>query len=647
MIKKETINRFEDSNFKTIIKPFFEKQGFKFKKRDGTKKIGDFILTFSCYCNDHYRGIYFNPTTQTPEIQYVSYLRVLHPAFNQWCKDNNLYVSDAKNSVANLCFTLPIDINELFFYDFFTPINGDPKNGLQSQDLGFISFIDLMNSEQEPKNWCHLIEQTAALADLETMFCYDAGKPGKYISLIYRNEIERAKAAAYELLQLNIKAYHHEHQLDYKQSWLSAMKQLQSNAKQFLNIELEIPTLLEWKSEQGKATGNIPIINLNWRELYTLKNLPKSIHRSFLNDDGTLMTTHSMHGYTGQIVIWDTNGQIKQHIDYNSITTSDFLGFIREKKVYFMANLLIFENGETKYLPIEKIKDGNSEIPYEWVCADVVFDASISNYIICSGKARNSYTVWFINESFEVVKTLQFQGIPKKVYTDKQWIVVLDSGENNCKVFDYNGNIIHSFETRNAMFRHQFFDNYRWLIVYGYYSYSEVYDMYNKKTFKIYGHPTFVSGYKDNFQQVEHNFGLSNIAFSPDGKYAVGSAEHGKWVAWTMPDWKRQEILPNAEYLAESLEPYVFEIDGQSYFVNNGQVKSEHGVSRSAFMNLASAIYFMENGAYFLMIVRDKLLIFNDKFQHLSTYKGFENMVSNKSYFLNYIDRNIGVFKIE
>ncbi len=647
MIKKETINRFEALNFKTIIKPFFEKQGFKFKKHEGTKKLGDFILTFSCFCTEHYRGIYYNPTTQTPEIQYVSYLRVWHPAYNQWCRENNCDASSAKNSVANLRFTLPIDINQLNYNDFFTPIYGDPKNGLHIEDLGFPSFLDLMNSVHEPQNWYELIEQTAALADLETMYCYDKGKAGKYCSLIYRNELERAEAAVHELLQSYIKAYHDEPKLDYKQSWLSAMKHLQSNAKKFLNIELELPTLLEWKSEQGKATGNIPIINLNWRELYTLKDLPKSISRSFLNADGTLMTVHWGLRYTGEIILWGTDGQIKQHIEYDSIWSGEFCGYILEKEAYCLANFLIFKNGETKYLPIPKVKDGNGDSHFEYISTELAFDTLISNYIIGSGKERNKYTIWFFNEKFETVKTLEVQGVPKKIYTDKQWIVVLNDRENHCKIYDYNGNVIHAFETRNAMFKHQFFDNYRWLIVYGYYSYSEVYELATQKTFKIYGHPTFVSGYKDNFQQVEHNFGLSNFAFSPDRKYAIGSAEHGKWVVWTMPEWKRQEIIPNAEYLAESIEPYSFEIDGESYFVNNGQVKREDGVSRSAFMNLASAIYFVENGAYFLMIIKDKLLIFNDKFQHLTTQKNVGYMNMNGKYLLNYFDKNMRVSIIE
>lgn len=647
MIKKETISRFEDSNFKIIIKPFFEKQGFKFKKRDGTKKVGNFILTFSCYCNDHYRGIYYNPTTQTPEIQFASYLRVQHPAFNQWCLDNKLYASDAKNSVANLRFTLPIDINQLSFSDFFTPINGDPKNGLHSQDLSFPSFLDLMNSEHAPQNWYSLIEQTTVLADLEKMFCYDAGKPGKYLSLIYLNEIERAILASHELLQLNIKSYHDEPRLEYKQSWFSAMKQLQANAKQLLNIELELPTLLEWKSEQGNATGTIPIVGINWEGLYTLKDLPKSIYRKFLNEDGTLMTMHTGRNYTGEIIIWNINGQVRHQIEYKEINYSDFLGFIPEKKAYFVANYLIFENGKTKYLPIDKIKDGNGEQAYESVWVDMAFDTSLSNYIICSGKERHINTIWFFNDNFEVVKTFEVQGIPKKIYTDKQWIVVLNDRENNCKIYDYDGNVIHFFETRNAMFRHQFADDYRWLIVYGYYSYSEVYELSTKKTFKIYGHPTFISGYKENFQQVEHNFGLSNFAFSPNGKYAIGSAEHGKWVVWTMPDWKRQEILPNAEYLAESLEPYSFEIDGELYFVNNGQVKIENGVVRSAFMNLASSIYFIENGAYFIMNIKDKILIFNDQFQHMETHKGYEGLCIKGKYLLNYVDENLMVSQIQ
>jgi hypothetical protein len=70
-------------------------------------------------------------------------------------------------------------------------------------------------------------------------------------------------------------------------------------------------------------------------------------------------------------------------------------------------------------------------------------------------------------------------------------------------------------------------------------------------------------------------------------------------------------------------------------------------VHRSAFKNLASAIYFEENGAYFIMVINDKLLVFNDEFQHLSTHKGFESMILKGKYFVSHTDGNLTVCEID
>jgi hypothetical protein len=240
MILKKTINRFEKLTFKTIIKPFFVQQGFKFLKQVGTKKIGDFELTISCYTAHYYSGIYYNPTTQTAEIQFDAYLRVAHPVFYAWCdaKYQGYYTFfKKKNDVQHkLHFILPIDIALLSEWDFLDNVRGNPINGLRIQNLGYPSFLDMMHPTYTP-NWYDLIAQTTALADLETIFCSYPDSHGKYLNLIYRQELEKAKIAVAELWQLRTQAYHDEQRIYYKAHIISELKQLQVKAKDLLDLD--------------------------------------------------------------------------------------------------------------------------------------------------------------------------------------------------------------------------------------------------------------------------------------------------------------------------------------------------------------------------------------------------------------------------
>lgn len=626
MIKKQSIDRFENQCFKAIVKPFFESHGFKFKKNEGIKKIGGYQMRFTCYCTDRSRGVYFNPASQQAEIYFTSYLGISHPAFFDWFKEKfgQFFGGDAKSSVAHgLRFAIPVDISQLAQGDFFTFIDGNPLNGLHQQDLGLPYFSDLTKPDTGPTNWPAILEQTAALADFDAMYAPFPGSMGYFASLLYRDEREKAKPALQQLWELCLKKYQTEERLNYKQAILGELELIKKIAKQEFDIDFTIAADLEWKSVQHGASGHIPSIHLSWEELYTLQNLPNNIYRSFLRENGELMTFHTRHN-GGEMLVWDVAGTIKHHKLYEQIRATESLGYLPAKKAYFVANFLLFENGETAYLPIPKTSNGNGFEEYDAVSTAVVYDALISNYILCTYQGRYDNIAWFFDDAMGLVKQIPLKGRQQQIYPDKQWIVGKNEQENTFTVYDYNGHIVHSTASRNPY--HLFLGDYRWLVTYGYYSQSEVYDLTTGKQVKIYGHPTHVDNYKEHYTNVEHNFHLAKIALTPDGKHAIGTAAHGKWVLWDLPGWKRREIIPNAAFIAESIEPYFFEINGEKYFVNNGQQVNANGhVSRSCFKNQASDILFLENGKFCLFPIREKLVVFNDQFEHIDTYKGLEN----------------------
>jgi hypothetical protein len=127
------------------------------------------------------------------------------------------------------------------------------------------------------------------------------------------------------------------------------------------------------------------------------------------------------------------------------------------------------------------------------------------------------------------------------------------------------------------------------------------------------------------YNDINHNFGLTVAAFSPDDQYIVGGADHGKYVAWRLPSLERVELIPQAEVI-NMLDPYTYteykdgmhteysykpslvHFEGQTYLKNRG--------------NDVNRILFFDKGDLFVMLLDSGIaMVWNRLFKNLGAYK--------------------------
>lgn len=137
----------------------------------------------------------------------------------------------------------------------------------------------------------------------------------------------------------------------------------------------------------------------------------------------------------------------------------------------------------------------------------------------------------------------------------------------------------------------------------------------------IWAHPTYLKGYKELFyNDINHNFGMTKACFTPDGKYIIGGAEHGKYVSWDTEKFNRKEMIPNKEALSifnwhtttysyedgkgtnNYFHPFTVDHEGQTLFINRGYEISN--------------IFFIDSGKHIVTQHNDSLLTWNNTFEN-------------------------------
>ena len=172
---------------------------------------------------------------------------------------------------------------------------------------------------------------------------------------------------------------------------------------------------------------------------------------------------------------------------------------------------------------------------------------------------------------------------------------------------------------------------------------SQLYNLSNKKKHTLWAHPTYLKNYKENYySDINHNFGLTICEFTPDGKYIIGGADHGKYVVWDTKKFKRKEMIPdqlsfkifnwystsyaNGKSKKNFFKPYVIEIENQRLFINRG-----YDISK---------ITFLENGKYIITQVNDSLLVWDNHFNNVGYVYGIGKVKFSSNNFLVYKSKN-------
>lgn len=118
-------------------------------------------------------------------------------------------------------------------------------------------------------------------------------------------------------------------------------------------------------------------------------------------------------------------------------------------------------------------------------------------------------------------------------------------------LLNFEGQTIGTCEFAKGNHLYEFSNSFEQLICFFYATKSQYYDLQKGKKETLWAHPTYIKDYKETlYNDINNNFGLLIVRFSPDNQYIIGGADHGKYVAWTLPKLDRIELMPTSEAIS-------------------------------------------------------------------------------------------------
>jgi hypothetical protein len=284
---------------------------------------------------------------------------------------------------------------------------------------------------------------------------------------------------------------------------------------------------------------------------------------------------------------------------------------------FFVNNFIITKDNKmlTLTLPSEKKKGKRLPSPH---IADLAYLVRENKYLIIHNGNLLTYTRDGMLENTSPTSA-------RRIIAQKEWLLSLIEGKG-VVITDFQGQLVGEFEYGHGNRHCTFSDDFQFMACYGYSTKSQFYDLKNTKRGTLWAHPTYVKDYKEvMYNDIENNFGMEISAFSPDNKYLVGAAYHGKYAAWILPKLDRTELIPlpeTFELLAKRditfsengkeerlILPSIVELEGQVFFKNRG--------------NVPVSIFFIDKGDTFCMSIPQSnlLLIWDRNFQNTDHLK--------------------------
>lgn len=295
-------------------------------------------------------------------------------------------------------------------------------------------------------------------------------------------------------------------------------------------------------------------------------------------------------------------------------------GVIKGTDDFFVNNYIIKTDNQFLELPLptQKLKKGKLQNPH---ISDFAFLNDSNKYLIIY---EDSFLRFDSNGVIENSLPIG-QKHGNKIILEKNWLLT-QNGKNT--ILDFEGNFLTAYEYGNANNYYEFSLDFQYLVCFFYSTKSQFHDLTNGKKGTLWAHPTFIKDYKEKmYNDIHHNFGMTIAKFSPDSKYIVGGADHGKYVAWTLPKLERFELIPQPDMI-KMLKPQISTryTDGKSedIFTRAELVNLENQTFLKNRHNEIRRIIFFENGDIFTTEISSNFILSWDRYFKNLTYKKIE-----------------------
>ncbi|HEY5749491.1 MAG TPA: hypothetical protein VIU12_25660 [Chryseolinea sp.] len=291
--------------------------------------------------------------------------------------------------------------------------------------------------------------------------------------------------------------------------------------------------------------------------------------------------------------------------------------YLEETDEFFMNNFIVTHDHQVLALALPAEKKKGKRLPSPQI-DDLAYFAKENKYLMIFGGNLLTYSRSGVLEKTEPTSAT-------RIISGKEWLISVDDRKANV-ITDFRGQPVGKFEFAEGNRELTFSGDFQYLACYGYSIKSQFYDLKNDKKATLWAHTTFVKDYREVlYNDTGHNFGMEIAGFSPDNKYLVGAAYHGKYAAWTLPKLDRTELIPQPETFEPMAKrdtlysdngnqervtlPSIVELDGHVFFKNRG--------------NIPDSIFFIDHGDAFCMSIPESklLLIWNRNFKNTGYLK--------------------------
>ncbi len=622
MLRKKALRRVFDVIIENDISPRFLEKGFVYKK---SKKL--FVKEFNGF------DVSITPSISTPSLVYREESEKLLfyfdlrttikcSKFEKWHESN---FETKPNLVKSLgmekCYQeIQFDVFESS--DFFTPTPSQQFKSNMLTALAKNRGVAAKSIEGYFDNDFELL-----LTKIEDNCTHLEGfkKKDRIIDFNYANllvfqaELEKAKIEynlIYDTLSQRLNKYRSEKGQDHPGA-INMIKNIAKGGKQFFDLDFEIPKPLAITSSFQNIEIDFPETNLKFKEVFSLPKPSRRINSFCISPSGRLIVGHKdRNTKDGFITIWENDGTLLLELELDTQgkthTREVHVGYLGNCNLFFANQYLINQDLDCFKLELPDAGSKNKPLGSHF-SIPIRYDEKAERFIAYAIYEKESYVV-FYDKTYNLVKKLAVTLRPLDIIIKKQWIL-LYKYSSYISIIDYDGNEIAQLKDNNVNDTgglwylnnyHAISPSNKYLFTFFYYVKSKLFDLETMNHDVLWGHTTYMKNYKEQYyNDINHNFGVYPAKFSPNEKYIIAGADHGKYVAWTLPDKKRVELIPNAAYLKKMPDALIYEVKGVKYLKNRGHKIKD--------------IAFWENGKYFSLIINDDLLIWNDKFEHIST----------------------------
>lgn len=359
--------------------------------------------------------------------------------------------------------------------------------------------------------------------------------------------------------------------------------------------------------------------NLGYEEILRLDLRSFNMHAYTINDKGELLILLESQ----KLQKWSADGDLIKEwtIGYPEKLSNNVISGLRwlDKAQCFVCNNYII-NSENRLIELKLDFDYNKfKQRLDPNLRSLTYDeVSQYFYLLYTPDYKQSY-LWVYSTDGVLRERYHFKANIVKLNLSRKEVFAAKN-KNAYALLNFKGHVLNNLSHTNGNSKIALSPDGNQVVLHFYTAKSQCYDLKKGTKKTLWAHPTYIKGYKEeNYNDINHNFGMTRCWFSPDGKYLIGGAYHGKYVCWNMAKFDRRELIPTASayelfnwFYTKMRDGEVQRIHFKPYVIDHGKEKSF--INRGYDMRKCS---FIDGGDYIITQHENSLLVWDSNFQNV------------------------------